>query len=207
MRKRFFIKLFFFCITFVIAAKNSFSQHNPILANFSVFENNGKVFLNWQIVAGSTCNGIQIYRSSDSTNFIQIGDIAGICGSSSSAVSYSFTDENPQPNKINCYRLELGGNGSSEILSVEIIDIVSGGYQIRPNPVTEQAKIYFSNDSHLPMNFTLTDINGNLAMRKENITDDFFIFNRQGLSSGLYLFTIDYNNTVKVSGKIIITSK
>jgi len=27
------------------------------------------------------------------------------------------------------------------------------------------------------------------------------------LSSGLYLFTIDYNNTVKVSGKIIITSK
>ncbi len=89
-----------------------YAQHNPIPGNFSLFENNGKVYLNWSIVSGSTCNGIQIYRSTDSVMFTQVGNIPGICGSSSSAISYNFIDDNPVKNKVNYYRLELGNNGS-----------------------------------------------------------------------------------------------
>ncbi|MBA2421837.1 MAG: hypothetical protein H0V61_01240 [Chitinophagales bacterium] len=46
-----------------------FAQHNLILGNFSLFQSNGKVYLNWYIVSGSSCNGIQIYRSTDSVMF------------------------------------------------------------------------------------------------------------------------------------------
>ena len=122
------------------ATANVFAKHNSIFDNFTVFENNEKVYLNWTIISGSTCNGIQIYRSTDSISYFKIGSIAGICGSSSTATNCNFTDNNPEKNKFNCYRLELGGNGTSEILSVEIIDIESG-YQIRPSPVIDKAKI------------------------------------------------------------------
>lgn len=202
MRKIFLIKLFFLCIVFIAGTKNVFSQQNPILGNFFIYEKNGKVYLSWQIVAGSTCNGIQIYRSNDGLNFSKVGEIAGICGSSSSAVSYNFTDEKPEPNKINCYRLELGGNGSSKILSVEIINI-ENGYQIRPNPVVNTAKIYFDNDNNEERQLSVYDANGHMV--SESTTEkDFFDFSVGNLPFGIYFFTIAYKDTVKVSGKIIV---
>ena len=103
------IKLFL-CLLLQAATANVFAQHNSILDNFTVFENNENVYLNWTIISGSTCNGIQIYRSTDNLSFTQIGSIARICGSSSQPRNYAFTDNNPEKNKFNCYRLELGGN-------------------------------------------------------------------------------------------------
>ena len=198
------IKYFLTGIILWACVQNSFAQHNPILDNFSVFENNGKVFLNWAITLGSTCNGIQIYRSADNTNFIKIGDIAGICGSSSSPTPYNFTDNNPEKNKINCYRLELGGNGSSEILSLEIIDIASGGFQIRPNPVSTEAKIYFDNNKKQEHQFMLYNMSG-ISVLTTTTKEDFFLLNSVLLQSGIYLFTISTNeNLPTIQGKLLV---
>ncbi len=186
------------------ATANVFAQHNPILENFTVSENNGKVYLSWSIVSGSTCNGIQIYRSTDSINFAPVGSIAGICGSSSSAINYNFTDENPVKNKLNFYRLELGNSGSSEILSVEVIDIEANGYQIRPNPVISNGKIYFDNNSkreHKLFIYNLIGIQILSSATKEN----FFELNTEKLLSGIYLFTISTEgNLPKAKGKIMV---
>ena len=185
------------------ATANVFAQHNPILDNFTVFENNGKVYLNWTIISGSTCNGIQIYRSTDSINYIQVGSIAGICGSSSTAVNYNFTDNNPEKNKINYYRLELGSNGSSEILSVEIIDIESG-YQIRPNPVIGKAKIYFDNNTKLQHQLFIYNLNG-FQIFSSTTKEDFFELNTETFLTGIYLFTISTEgNFPKATGKLMV---
>ena len=198
------IKYLLFAMFFSIAATKVFAQHNPILDNFSIFENNGKVFLNWTITSGSTCNGIQIYRSTDSTNFIQVGDIAGVCGSSSSPTPYNFTDDNPIKNSINCYRLELGGNGSSQILSVEIIDIASGGFQIRPNPIITDAKIYFDNNKKEEHHFTLYNMSG-IAFLTTTTKESFFQLNATLLQSGIYFFTISTNeNLPTAQGKLLV---
>ncbi|HLG40812.1 MAG TPA: T9SS type A sorting domain-containing protein [Chitinophagaceae bacterium] len=180
------------------------AQPHPILDNFTAYLDNDKIILKWTIISGSTCNGIRIYRSGDTTSFSEIGSIAGICGSSSTSTPYEFSDEAPIPNQINYYRLELGTQGYSTFISIEFIKLASGNYLIRPNPVVDVATIYFQNDSHLPMKFTLTNASGNILQTKENITEDYIIFRREDLISGLYIFTIEYNGDVKIKGKIIL---
>ncbi|MBA2421838.1 MAG: T9SS type A sorting domain-containing protein [Chitinophagales bacterium] len=106
-------------------------------------------------------------------------------------------------NKVNYYRLELGNNGSSEILSVEIIDI-SNGYQIRPNPVIGKAKLYFDNNTHQNHLLYIYNIMG-VQLFTASTREDFFDLNAEAFLSGIYLFTIiTEENQIKTSGRIII---
>ena len=198
--KRKLLLLFFILFAWI----KSFSQNNPILDSFKAINNNGKVYLNWVISSGSTCSGIQIYRSTDSQQFEIIWDIPGVCGSSSSPQAYDFTDINPVKNRINYYRLELGGNGSSEIVSVEIIDINDGGFQIRPNPVSEKARIYFANDKNRLHYLWFHSVNGT-CISSMSSKEDYFDFDSSDFSNGLYLFTITNDEgTIQIKDKILV---
>ena len=203
MKLTYNLKLLLFFLL-ILSATTIFAQHNPILANFTATENKGKVYLSWNIVSGSTCNGIQIYSSTDTVNYTPIGSIAGICGSSSAPISYSFTDIKPEKNKINFYRLELGNNGLSEIISVEIIDLNNNGYQIRPSPVIDKAKIYFNNDTKIKYQLSIYNLNSILIFAAST-QDSFFEINTENFHSGIYLFTIaTEGNLPKVVGKFMV---
>lgn len=124
-----------------LAGTRLVAQETTILDNFTAIKNDGKIYLRWVITSGRTCDGTRIYRSGEQIHFTQIGDISGICGSSTSPVPYDFIDENPLKNQRNYYRLESGNNGFSEIVSLESIGFENKGYQVRPNPVITQAQI------------------------------------------------------------------
>ena len=179
-----------------------FSQSDSILADFNVVQNNGKVYLSWVIKEGRTCNGTQIFRSADSFQFIKIGEIVGVCGSSTEPVPYNFTDDNPIKNSVNYYRLELGSYGTSQIVSVEIIDIANDGYQIRPNPASTKTKIYFDNNSKQLHHFSLFDVNG-FYCTSLSAKDDFLDYDVTHLPNGIYFFTIlNSENILKAKGKL-----
>lgn len=180
------------------------AQSHPILGKFYISDSEGDVYLNWSIIAGSTCNGIQIYRSTDSISFSQIGEIAGVCGSVGFEQPYDFTDNNPVKNKVNYYRLELGNQGFSQILSVEIIDIESNGYQIRPHPANSETVIYFDNNTKQEQQLTLYNMNG-IVVFTTITNEDFFQLNTSLLQSGLYLFTISLSgNLPTAQGKLLV---
>ena len=194
----------FYTLLLFMAVFSLHGQQNPILDRFEAAENNGAIYLNWVITSGSTCNGIDIFRSVDSLNFSLIGSIGGICGSPEFAQPYSFTDETPVKNSINYYRLELGGSGYSEIIAIELIVFDGNDYQIRPNPAPTQAKIVFENDQNQPAFLKLYDFRGNLI---EDLTteENFFIVNTSYLPGGMYLFTIsDLENETKIKGKLMV---
>lgn len=181
----------------------AFAQQTQFLENFSVSNNNGSVFLSWTLTAGSTCNGIQIYRSINGTQFYEIGNIAGSCGSSSSAVRYDFTDSDPVKNSVNYYRLALGSSETSEIISLEIIDIETVGYHIRPNPVSATSKIYFDNNNELHhlILYTTAGIYCSTISSRE----DFFNLLATYIENGIYLFTIsDSESRIKIKGKLVV---
>ena len=194
-----FLLAFFFLQSLLASA-----QPHPILDHFTAYIDNDKIILKWAIISGSTCDGIRIYRSGDSTSFCEIGSIAVICGSSSAPVPYEFSDEAPLPNKLNYYRLELGTQGYSAIISIEFIKFTSEHYLIRPNPVVDEATLFFQNDSQLPMKFTLFSNSGSTLQVRENIIENYMIFRRESLIGGLYIFTIEYKGDVRVQGKIIV---
>lgn len=180
------------------------SAQNSILDKYTLSENRGEVLLNWTIGQGNTCNGIDILRSTDSLNFIVIGDIEGICGDQEKSVSYSFTDKSPVRNSKNFYRLELGSVGSSEIISHYYVYIDEDGYSLRPNPVMNRSILYYSNNSNITHELSIFNLNGNL-IRKNISNDDRMELNTEALESGLYLFTLkSINGSFSTTGKFIV---
>ncbi|OFY51052.1 MAG: hypothetical protein A2W85_05455 [Bacteroidetes bacterium GWF2_41_31] len=180
------------------------AQETAILDSFTLNKNDGKIYLNWVIRSGSTCDGTKILRSTDQVHFEEIGEILGICGSASFPVGYEFVDENPVKNQRNYYLLELGRSGTSEIASIEILDLHDKGYQIRPNPANTQTTIYFDNDKQEKHLLVLYHLDGVLV--HTSVTFGSFVdIYTANLPVGLYFFTISgIENSTIVKGKVVI---
>ncbi len=169
------------------------AQGSPLLGKFSVSQLNGQVALFWQMVQGSTCNGIQIYRSTDSISFERVGYIPGICGSVFESVNFYFTDSMPVANAVNYYYLELGSIGVSDVLSINVLSSENGGYQIRPHPVIDHAIIYFDKADGLSHIIRIYNMQGQEVFSEES-DDDYFNITTDVLPVGSYAFTISSSN-------------
>lgn len=193
-----------FIAFFFIYAGTLIHAQSEVLDNFSIDQTNGKVLLRWSIKSGNTCNGIEIYRSTDSITFQEIGDIQGTCGSSNYSVSYEFTDQEPIKNSKSYYRIKLGGNGYSQILSIEVIDVSSNQYLLRPNPITETGRIYFQNSNNSEFIFYVSDLMGNIVY-SETIHSDFIEIKTDTFEPGHYLFIIQSTSkNITIKGKFQI---
>lgn len=188
----------------VLSALGLKAQQTAILESFDATAINGKVQLSWQIIAGSTCDGIRIFHSTDSINYTQVGEIIGVCGSFTEPVNYSFTHDMPHQNGRNYYRLQLGTLGKSPTVVVSLVDTKSAGYQIRPHPVNGAAMLYFENPNQQPHTLTVYNISGRQVEKYYTSTNAFYI-QPEGAANGLYLFTIaDDKENIKLKGKLLI---
>jgi hypothetical protein len=87
---------------------------------------------------------------------------------------------------------------------VDVIDLGGDPVQVRPNPVTSQSWIYFSNDSKDNQTLTLTGINGQ-AVLQASTREDHFILDAGDFAAGTYLFIIRSAETQQVlTGKVLI---
>lgn len=182
------------------------AQDSSILSLFQATAFEGKVLLNWQIIAGSTCDGVKIMHATDSVNFTQIGEIIGVCGSVTEPVNYSFTHDTPVKNGKNYYRLQLGAAGKSNVIHILLVDVEGGGYQIRPHPVSNAATLYFDKASQGLHTLTFFTMGGLQVQWYKSVGNAFDIYTH-GLANGLYLFTIaDDEGVVKTKGKLVVAN-
>lgn len=201
------MRLFQANIVLVIAlffAHFSASAQESILAVFSAEHVSGKVLLSWTVKGGSTCNGIGIFRSTDSLNYYEIGDIQGVCGNLGYSVNYTFTDDSPVANKINYYRLELGSTETTYPIAVEVIDVGLANYYLKQNPILSEGLIYFRNSNNSVSDMLIYD-NSGILIKKLTTVEDFFRIDAAEFQSGMYYFTI--SNTISVElipGRFII---
>ena len=178
-----------------------YSQNEDVVEVFSANEFNKKVFLNWTISQGNTCNGIDVFRSVNGVDYSKIGDFEGICGSASESIDYNFTDLFPIKNAMNHYRLGLGGLGNSYSVKIEIIDIASNSYQVRPQPVNENALLLFNNDSSKEALLNVYNGKGELILQKSTMKSNFQLGVLSNSPAGLYFFTLNVNEK-EIRGKI-----
>ena len=181
----------------------TYSQ-NPIVESLNISTSNGSVYISCVIKSGSTCNGIVLYRSIDSLNFEVIDKIQGVCGDNTKSVQYIFTDKNPVKNNINYYKLELGGQGYTEVISTEIVDIQNTGNQVRPNPAGKLFRIYFENENRRNHTIHLFSINGQELLEADT-NENYFEINLSYFVAGLCGFMIlNEAGKVKTSGKVVV---
>jgi hypothetical protein len=198
------LKELFFLITVLFVADQILAQDQPVLGKFLISKVGNDVYINWTINAGSICSGIEIERSTDSIAFVNIGNIAGTCGSISEAISYDFTDKAPVTNKRNFYRLIFGGTQISKVISIEFIDVEKLGYQIRPHPLVENAIIYFENNTKTAHQIDFYTNNGSL-MQSLTVNTDRFEIQRSTFSAGLYHFIIsNKDNYAIIKGSLLV---
>lgn len=179
------------------------SQVNSALGRFTATEVNDLVLLQWQMNSGNVCQGIEIYRSEDSLDFVHIGHISGICGSISEPVDFEFTDLSPVVNKTSYYKIQLGLLGSSQVISTYVSKPGVDGFLLKPNPVSEKATIEFNNDNGGLAVLTLTDIKRNLILENETRSQS-FVLDFSPYESGIYLFVISKESGEIIKGKIVV---
>lgn len=191
---------------FLLAVSSALSANAQVIDITSFFkasENQGKVLLSWQIVTGSTCNGIQIYRGTDSTQLTQIGEIIGVCGSVTEPIDYSFVDENLSKNNTYYYRLEFGTQGFSEILSINVEGLFNGTAQARPNPISTTGKIFYSKTDNKNCTLTLYDAFGRKTI-EATTKNNFFTIDAFGLKNGSYFYTIVSEDGILVANNRLL---
>ena len=193
-------------ISFLIAfGYNANTQ--TILGDFDIDQSDGKVLLAWTIKSGSVCNGMQIFRSKDSVDFVLIEDIQGVCGDLSSSVSYTYTDQTPILNNYNYYKINFGGLEDSNILGIEVINILSNSYLLKPNPVTGASDLYFENDNQSEVVLKVFDDFGDVIYLKETQANKFTL-DSTSFSSGMYYFSLENKTTRNViNGKAVILNQ
>ena len=198
-------KITFLFAVLVLATSGmvSFAQEALILDGFTGVAQPEQVQLRWTISSGETCNGTFIERSTDNINWIEIGEIPGVCGSSSTPVPYNFIDDAPVNNTVNLYRLELGGQGYSKTISVPYYNYTEKGYVLIPNPVYENTTVYFGTSVSEPFSIVIFNVAGQKVQQDSGSGGSYFI-NAQSLSAGPYLFVISRQGKKNVSGKMII---
>ena len=198
MRK---LVLLFLLISFGFTVRSQ-----SILSSFEIDISQGNVLLAWTIKSGSTCNGMQVFRSKDSMNFILIEDIQGVCGSLSSSVSYTFTDHTPILNTVNYYKIDFGGLEQSPILGIEVINVLTNSFLLRPNPVTGASDLYFENDNQNEIVLKVFDDFGDVIYKNQTISNK-FILDSTTFSSGLYYFSLENMKTRNIiNGKAVIVN-
>ena len=180
-----------------------FAQEAIILDGFTGIPGSTEVQLRWVISAGQTCNGTFIERSTDTIHWNPIGDIPGICGSSSAPVPYNFTDDTPAKNTVNFYRLELGGQGYSPVISVPFYDFTEQGFVVIPNPADDFTTVYFSTSETEAYTIKLFSMSG-ILMQHYTGTGSSQKLEISQLAAGTYIFVIMREGKKNVSGKLSI---
>jgi hypothetical protein len=198
------MRVFLTIACFFLLSLSTKAQNAPMYQNFTANVKDGIVRLDFTLVTGATCNGIQIYRSKDTLNFIEIGEIPGSCGSPTEPLPYTYIDYNPIKNAKSYYKLDFGGLLLSYFVSVEIIDLNSGKTEVRPNPSNQLAQIYFENIKrelrYIQIYNTYGQVVGSFETNENSIQ-----VNTLSFQSGIYSFTVSNSqNAVLIQDKFVV---
>ncbi len=171
------------------------------LTSFTSSVVDGLVQLNWQTATETNNAGFEIQRSSEKSNWTEIGFVTGN-GTTAEIQNYSYTDQIPI-NAVNYYRLkQIDYDGSYEYSKVIEVDISTPQYftleQNYPNPFNPATIINYNLPANGFVTLKIYDLLGNLVtslINEEQSAGRYSVsFDATGLASGFYFYTIKVND-------------
>lgn len=192
-----YLKIVFYIIIYN-GALNGYAQSR--IQALTATQYNQNIVISYLISAGNTCSGYQILKSNDSLNFNVIYDYAGICGESSKAQNITFSDEHPEENKKNYYKVLILPSDYSAAISVFFIDLSEKGYLLMQNPITDRLSILSDINSK-----TLKIYNQKGDLIQSLTPNEKGLYQKEisSLGSGVYYFVIESSKGNPLHGKFI----
>lgn len=197
--KKYILLFIFFSGSILVQAQNP-----PMLLSFEVNRFQNEVIVSWELESGNLCSGVQVEHSLDSVSFTSIYNYPGVCGSSTANERYAFSHTNPISNAKNYYRINLGTNGISEVLSITFVKVEEDGYTLFPMPIESNSKLYFSNDNSETAALVIYNSSGlNVYQSKPLKTNEFNLGNIK-FAIGVYHFNIIRADKKNIEGKFVV---
>jgi GEVED domain/Secretion system C-terminal sorting domain len=164
--------------------------------------------LNWVSASEQNNKGFAIQRSSDGTNWKDIGFVPSNTTNSSSNQYYSYID-NALENKVNYYRLKQIDNDNNYKLTA-VIKLQSNkteeGISIYPNPVNDEAAVTIkTNTANTKVQCSIIDMFGRLVSTQNiSITAGITVIsiNLRAFAKGYYIFSVN-SSTINEHYKFI----
>ncbi|REJ80196.1 MAG: T9SS C-terminal target domain-containing protein [Bacteroidetes bacterium] len=160
------------------------------LSTFTAVQIGAEVELSIVVAAGNTCNGMNILRSPDGINYSEIGNIAGICGSTSEDVKYSWTDTDPLRNSVNYYRIDLITLGYSLPVTVFYLHFDKSPVLMYPNPVTSNSNVYLNIGRNDVFDVLIYSVEGRLVKSISGVRGNHFMISAEDFIPGMYKFRV-----------------
>lgn len=190
-----------FLFTYILI--NSLYSQEIILTKFNLTSKGNTVLLNWELESGSVCNGMTIFRSSDSLYFEEIGDVPGVCGSSVARVSYNFVDSTPINYLVNYYKIRLGYSQFSELKRIYHKYVPPDKVSIRPNPSPGNMTLDFNNENNENYTFIIYDESGKQVYYRNNIKDGTILLNGNNFPDRNYFFLLSNEFNTSYNGILL----
>lgn len=169
------------------------AQEHPFLSAYALTELPKGVLVNWTIHGGSTCDGQEVQRSSDSLNFTIVHLIQGICGSPESSTPYTWFDPSPPELSKVFYRLKLGFDGYSSVRSVFFRQLNESTQRLFPNPVELAATLVVDVPLNTTVDLRIHNAAGSVVWERFALPGPSIEMNLSGLPAGLYFYRAQGN--------------
>jgi len=179
-----------FCLVHGLSAR---AQEHPYLSKFSLTEGFGTISLNWTLIAGNTCTGTKVERSTNGTDFSTVHEILGICGNISSPVPYAWIDPAPPEFSTVYYRLQLGVNGTSSVQSLGFEQLITSEQRAYPVPATTEVTIALRLPRQVIVDLRLYDARGTIVLERLEMSGPVHTLSLAALTAGVYLYDVDHD--------------
>ncbi len=187
-------------------------QTHPLpieLLDFKAICDENKVNLTWTTATETNNDYFTIEKSPEFQNWSPLADVDG-AGNSSSVISYSYADENPNRN-VTYYRLKQTDYNDQYSYSDPISAYCytsDNNIEVMEMQITadNDLLVSFSSNKGGLHHFNLYDGNGKLITDENIITNpgkNVLTYNLSNLSSDIYMFTI-YNSSKSITRKILL---
>ena len=194
---------------FVIITLFGYAQKDTsliIYSNFLIIPDDNQIVVHFAIDAGSTCNGIKLYHSTDNLNYVEINYFPGVCGNLSSSVSYTYKHNNPELNKTNYYKLLLGKVQYTEPIAFYLKHIEPNKISIKQNPITNnKLEFEFYNKSNDIYDISIINTLGSV-LYIDRTTQENKVVNIDLFKNGKYFLVITDSKGKKLQTSFLVVN-
>ena len=158
--------------------------------------------INLQVIKNQQIDKVVLLRSSDGTNFTEIGQMIAK-GNNIQPDNYYYYDNNASPGTY-FYKAEIISAANNEF--TKIVQIQSASTMIMvisPNPADKSVDVSFSNNNKEKTTLRVINAGGELLMLVPT-NNDYIHFDSGELSSGVYTVQLIRNNEMVQSKRLII---
>jgi hypothetical protein len=162
-----------------------------------------KIVLSWTTPAGFSCQDVHIELGTDSANLKRVGTIFGICGDTTEQ-HYSFIIDVPFLNQTNYLRVELGGVGFSQTISVLVI-AAKKSVIIVPHPANSSTQFYFDNPFRKRVEINFYTTKGELLARTNTSLQVIDLVDLN-LPNGQFIYEVIREEETPIRGLIVVSN-